>query len=93
MVSGGTGRGAPLGDFAGIQTVLTRAMHDVLTADASGDTRFRQATGEAQRQRTGHWISAPEVHLHYRLSFGARRESGQQRAAQRTGRGAIEVSA
>ncbi|WP_019872312.1 hypothetical protein [Salinispora oceanensis] len=49
MVSGGTGRGALLGDFAGFQTVLTRAMHDVLTADASGDTRFRQATGEAQR--------------------------------------------
>lgn len=43
------GRGALLGDFAGIQTVLTRAMHDVLTGEASADTRFRQATGEAQR--------------------------------------------
>ncbi|MEH1102300.1 extracellular solute-binding protein [Micromonospora sp. CPCC 205561] len=43
------GRGALLGDFAGIQTVMTRAMHDVLAGGAPADARFRQATGEAQR--------------------------------------------
>lgn len=41
-------RGALLGEFAGIQDAMTRAMHDVLTAGADPETRFAQATGEAQ---------------------------------------------
>ncbi|MGW4065078.1 extracellular solute-binding protein [Amycolatopsis sp. NPDC004747] len=41
--------GALLGDFAGIQEVLTWAMHDVLTTGAEPAERFRQANAEAQR--------------------------------------------
>jgi len=44
-----SGRGALLGDFAAIQNVMTKAMHDVLAGGSDADTRFRQADGEAQR--------------------------------------------
>ncbi|SFT36183.1 sn-glycerol 3-phosphate transport system substrate-binding protein [Actinopolyspora lacussalsi subsp. righensis] len=43
------GKGALLGDFAAIQKAMTKAMHDVLAGGADANTRFRQATGEAQR--------------------------------------------
>ncbi|WP_028568563.1 extracellular solute-binding protein [Salinispora tropica] len=43
------GRGALLGDFAAIQNVMTRAMHDVLTGGVNADERFQRATAEAQR--------------------------------------------
>ncbi|MFD7460904.1 MULTISPECIES: extracellular solute-binding protein [unclassified Streptomyces] len=42
-------QGAVLGDFAGIQDVLTRAMHDVLVSDV--DVRDRLARANAQAQR------------------------------------------
>jgi len=41
-------RGALLGDFAGIQEVMTVAMHEVLAGDADPGARFRRATGDAQ---------------------------------------------
>jgi sn-glycerol 3-phosphate transport system substrate-binding protein len=41
--------GALLGDFAGIQYAMTRAMDDVLVHDADPDARFSQATREAQQ--------------------------------------------
>lgn len=40
--------GVIMGDLSGINDVLTEAMHDVLTAGADPDTRFRVATEEAQ---------------------------------------------
>lgn len=41
-------RGALLGEFAAIQDVMTRAMHDVLTTPVTPHTRFTQATTQAQ---------------------------------------------
>lgn len=41
-------RGALLGDFAGIQDVMVRAMHDVLAHGADPVSRFKHATAEAQ---------------------------------------------
>ncbi|MFI5621389.1 extracellular solute-binding protein [Streptomyces sp. NPDC051567] len=42
-------RGALFGNFAGIQDVMTRAMHDVLAEDADPAERFAAATVEAQQ--------------------------------------------
>ncbi|KJK58372.1 extracellular solute-binding protein [Saccharothrix sp. ST-888] len=42
-------QGALLGDFAGIQDVMTRAMHDVLVSDVDPRARFTQANAEAQQ--------------------------------------------
>jgi sn-glycerol 3-phosphate transport system substrate-binding protein len=42
-------RGALLGDFAGIQHAMDRAMIDVLVSDADPVDRFTEATAEAQR--------------------------------------------
>lgn len=42
------GLGAVLGDFDGIQNVMTQAMEDVLTSDADPAERFAEATEEAQ---------------------------------------------
>jgi sn-glycerol 3-phosphate transport system substrate-binding protein len=41
--------GALFGDFAGVQDVMTRAMGDVLSLGAEPDTRFAEATVEAER--------------------------------------------
>lgn len=41
--------GALLGDFAGVQHAMTRAMKDVLLSGADPGPRFEQATEEAQR--------------------------------------------
>jgi sn-glycerol 3-phosphate transport system substrate-binding protein len=41
--------GAQLGDFAGIQAVMTQAMEDVLVRGAEPIARFTAATAEAQR--------------------------------------------
>ncbi|MFF2750963.1 extracellular solute-binding protein [Kitasatospora sp. NPDC058048] len=41
-------RGALLGEFAGIQDILTTAMHDVLVTDVEPRVRFAQANAEAQ---------------------------------------------
>ncbi|MCW2877885.1 MAG: ugpB [Sphaerisporangium sp.] len=41
-------RGALLGDFVGIQDVMTQAMHDVLVSGADPAARLVQATAEAQ---------------------------------------------
>ncbi len=41
--------GALLGDFAGIQDVMTRAMEDVLGGETQPLARFTRATSEAQR--------------------------------------------
>lgn len=41
-------RGAVFGDFAGVQDVMTRAVHDVLLHDADPHTRLVEATAEAQ---------------------------------------------
>jgi sn-glycerol 3-phosphate transport system substrate-binding protein len=42
-------QGVLLGDFAGIQDILTHAMEDVLLRDADLVTRFRDATSSAQK--------------------------------------------
>jgi sn-glycerol 3-phosphate transport system substrate-binding protein len=42
------GKGAVLGDFAGIQDVISLAMHDVLVEGADPTARFIRATKEAQ---------------------------------------------
>lgn len=42
-------RGALLGDFAGLQAVMTRSMHDVLLSGADPKQRFTEATAEAQK--------------------------------------------
>jgi sn-glycerol 3-phosphate transport system substrate-binding protein len=42
------GRGALLGEFAGIQDAMTRAMHEVITRGADPKARFAQASAEAQ---------------------------------------------
>lgn len=42
-------KGVLLGDFAGIQDILTHAMEDVLLRDADLVTRFRDATSSAQK--------------------------------------------
>jgi sn-glycerol 3-phosphate transport system substrate-binding protein len=42
-------RGAVIGDFAGNQDIMTRAMGDVLAAGADPEERFAQATEEATR--------------------------------------------
>lgn len=47
-------RGATLGDFAGIQDTLMRAMHDVLLDGAIPARRFAQAKGEAHRLLDGY---------------------------------------
>lgn len=47
-------RGALLGEFAAIQEITTRAMHDVLTRGDSAKARFTQATAEAQRLLDGY---------------------------------------
>jgi len=47
-------RGALLGEFAAIQEVMTRAMHDVLTDGVSSRARFTRATAEAQRLLDGY---------------------------------------
>lgn len=41
-------RGALVGEFAAIQQICTRAMHDVLVYDADPKSRFTEATDEAQ---------------------------------------------
>jgi sn-glycerol 3-phosphate transport system substrate-binding protein len=47
-------RGALLGEFAGIQDAMTKAMHDVLATGADPLARFTQATAEAQRLLDGY---------------------------------------
>jgi sn-glycerol 3-phosphate transport system substrate-binding protein len=46
--------GALLGDFAGIQHAMTRAMDDVLRRGADPAARFGRATGEAQKLLDDH---------------------------------------